>query len=80
VTHLSPPAQQIAKEEQLDIPSIESCDCLGECGYGPNILLDNAILINNVRSQEDIRQALGLPPAVAAVAKPEEAEKVSSSA
>jgi hypothetical protein len=73
------PREQIAKEEQLDIPIIESCDCLGECGYGPNILIDNAILINNVRNQEDIRQALGLPPAVA-VAKQEEAETVSPSA
>jgi hypothetical protein len=43
-------------------------------------MIDNAILINNVRNQEDIRQALGLPPAAVVVAKPEEAEKVSSSA
>jgi NADH:ubiquinone oxidoreductase subunit E len=38
---------------------VEGCDCQGECGYGPNILVDGQI-INNVRGTEAILQACGM--------------------
>jgi hypothetical protein len=52
--------RQMVEAEQLPDINIESCDCLGECGYGPNILVNNIKLINNVRGEEAIRQVLGL--------------------
>ena len=50
---------------------IESCDCLGECGYGPNVMMitqnedssnNDKILKNHIRGQEAIYQVLGLTP------------------
>ena len=51
---------------------VEKCDCLGECGYGPNVMRviqngdndDEPIksLINQVRGKDSMYQALGLPP------------------
>jgi hypothetical protein len=54
---------------------VETCDCLGECGYGPNIMMwtidnnnDDATtttgtqqqLINQVRGRDAIYQVLGI--------------------
>lgn len=50
---------QIVEEENLDHVVVESCDCQGECGYGPNVVL-NGKIVNGVRGKEAVRQALGL--------------------
>lgn len=33
--------------------------CQGECGYGPNLVVDGNI-VNDVKSREDILKALGI--------------------
>jgi NADH:ubiquinone oxidoreductase subunit E len=45
-------------EEKELSTTIEACDCQGECGYGPNLLVDGK-LVNNVRGREAVLQALG---------------------
>mmetsp|Transcript_21424 Transcript_21424/g.32673 ORF Transcript_21424/g.32673 Transcript_21424/m.32673 type:complete len:130 (+) Transcript_21424:110-499(+) len=47
---------------------VEGCDCQGECGYGPNIVLDGK-LINGVKGVEAVEKALGIPSATAAEAE-----------
>lgn len=55
--------QQVIAEEEEEAEgmssstTVERCDCQGECGYGPNIVVDNK-LINNVRGRDAIVQAL----------------------
>jgi hypothetical protein len=53
---------------------VEVCDCLGECGYGPNLVVDGAI-VNGVRGRAAVMQALGI-----AVSAAEEAAKSSENA
>jgi hypothetical protein len=58
-------------EQNTLTTNVEKCDCLGECGYGPNVMRiiqandDNAstekTLINQMRGKDSIYQALGLP-------------------
>jgi Thioredoxin-like [2Fe-2S] ferredoxin len=38
---------------------VEVCDCLGECGYGPNLVVDGRI-VNGVRGRMAVMQALGM--------------------
>jgi NADH:ubiquinone oxidoreductase subunit E len=38
---------------------VEGCDCQGECGYGPNILVDGMIK-NDIKTSADIMKALGI--------------------
>ena len=49
---------QIVQEMDLST-TVEGCDCQGECGYGPNLLIDGK-LVNSVRGREAVLQALGL--------------------
>lgn len=42
-----------------DTVLVEGCDCQGECGYGPNIVVDGK-LINGIKGKEAILQALGI--------------------
>ena len=52
--------------------NVEKCDCLGECGYGPNVMRiipsnddeqqAETTLINQMRGNDSIHLALGLPP------------------
>lgn len=52
--------QQVVEEEGLSsATTVERCYCQGECGYGPNVLVDDK-LINNVRGREAVLQALGI--------------------
>lgn len=52
--------QQVVEEEGLSTTTtVERCYCQGECGYGPNVLVDEK-LINNVRGRDAVLQALGL--------------------
>jgi hypothetical protein len=52
--------QQVVEEEGLaTTTTVERCYCQGECGYGPNIVVDDK-LINNVRGRDAVLQALGL--------------------
>jgi hypothetical protein len=53
---------------------VEVCDCLGECGYGPNLVVDGTI-VNGVRGRMAVMQALGI-----AVSAAEEAAKTSENA
>ena len=39
---------------------VSGCDCQGECGYGPNVLV-NGKLINGVRGVPAVESALGIP-------------------
>jgi NADH:ubiquinone oxidoreductase subunit E len=39
--------------------AVEICDCLGECGYGPNLVVDGR-LVNGVRGRMAVLNALGL--------------------
>jgi NADH:ubiquinone oxidoreductase subunit E len=41
---------------------VEVVDCLGECGYGPNLVVDGR-LVNGVRGREAVLSALGVVPA-----------------
>lgn len=38
---------------------MEGCDCQGECGYGPNLLVDGKI-VNSVKGKEAVEKALGI--------------------
>jgi hypothetical protein len=42
-----------------DAVEVECVDCQGECGYGPNVVVDGT-LINGVRGRDAIMQALGI--------------------
>lgn len=48
-------------EEQglTSVIAVEGCDCQGECGYGPNLVVDGK-LVNNVKGKEAILEALGI--------------------
>jgi NADH:ubiquinone oxidoreductase subunit E len=49
-------------EENADLLSnvvVEGCDCQGECGYGPNLVVDGQI-VNGVRGKEAVLEALGV--------------------
>lgn len=51
----------VLEEEGLqDSVKVEICECQGECGYGPNILLDGKKLINGVKGKEAVAKALGI--------------------
>lgn len=39
--------------------TVQGCDCQGECGYGPNILVDGKI-VNGVKDKDAIVKALGI--------------------
>lgn len=39
--------------------TVEACDCQGECGYGPNIVV-NGKIVNGVRGREAVLKALGV--------------------
>lgn len=45
--------------EQRNAVEVEVCDCLGECGYGPNLVVDGRI-VNGVRGRMAVMQALGM--------------------
>lgn len=51
-------------EEREDLATsvllVGICDCQGECGYGPNLLLNGKKLVNGVKTKEDILKALDL--------------------
>jgi NADH:ubiquinone oxidoreductase subunit E len=50
--------KEIVDEKGLST-TVEICDCQGECGYGPNLVVDGK-LINGVRGKEAVLQALGV--------------------
>lgn len=51
-------AYKIVEEKGLST-TVEACDCQGECGYGPNLLVDGK-LFNNVRGRDAVLQALNI--------------------
>ena len=59
--------QQVLQENNNNNPAdnndepieVEICDCLGECGYGPNLVVDGQI-VNGVRGRQAVLQALGM--------------------
>mmetsp|Transcript_3460 Transcript_3460/g.5137 ORF Transcript_3460/g.5137 Transcript_3460/m.5137 type:complete len:130 (+) Transcript_3460:51-440(+) len=52
--------KEIIEEQGLaDSFQVMPCDCQGECGYGPNIVIDGK-LINAVSGRSAVVQALGL--------------------
>lgn len=51
---------QILEEKGMETAIVvEPCDCQGECGYGPNLLVDGKI-VNDVKGREAILKALGI--------------------
>jgi len=38
---------------------VEGCECQGECGYGPNLVIDGKI-VNSVKGRDAVEKALGL--------------------
>jgi NADH:ubiquinone oxidoreductase subunit E len=52
---------EVLEEKGLtDAVAVECVDCQGECGYGPNVVVDGK-LVNSVRGREAVIQALGIP-------------------
>lgn len=52
--------QEVVEEKGVSEKfTVEGCDCQGECGYGPNLVVDGDI-VNSVRGREAVMQALGL--------------------
>lgn len=52
--------QTVLEEQGLTTAiTVEGCDCQGECGYGPNLVVDGK-LINNVKGKEAVLKALGI--------------------
>lgn len=43
----------------LETIKVEGCECQGECGYGPNLLLDGKI-VNGVKGKDAVIKALGI--------------------
>jgi hypothetical protein len=39
---------------------VEACDCQGECGYGPNLVVDGRLVNGVQRNVDSILQALGV--------------------
>ena len=78
--------KQIVDQNALESTTyVEKCDCLGECGYGPNVMRiirsssndnneDKTTLINQMRGPDNIYQALGIitPPLPSPSTTPEE--------
>jgi len=55
-------AQVLEEEGLTDTVTVAACDCQGECGYGPNMLVDGK-LVNDVRGRNAVIQALGISSA-----------------
>ena len=52
--------KEVLEETGLtDAVEVECVDCQGECGYGPNVVVDGK-LVNGVRGRDAIMQALGI--------------------
>jgi len=65
--------KQVLEENNLvDTIKLQGCDCQGECGYGPNLLIDGK-LINGVKGKEAVMKALGIIAVAEAVAEAESA-------
>lgn len=43
----------------VDAVKVEACECQGECGYGPNLVVDGKI-VNRVKGRENVMKALGI--------------------
>jgi len=46
-------------EKELNTVTVEICDCQGECGYGPNLVVDGKI-VNRVKGRQAVIKALGM--------------------
>jgi hypothetical protein len=57
---------------------VEVCDCLGECGYGPNLVVDGRI-VNGVRGRMAVMQALGMAAVSASSSKANDENKSEAS-
>jgi hypothetical protein len=57
---------------------VEVCDCLGECGYGPNLVVDGRI-VNGVRGRMAVMQALGMAAVSASSSKANDENKAEAS-
>lgn len=50
----------LEEKDMVGAVTVEKCGCQGECGYGPNLLIDGKKLINRVKSREAVLKALGI--------------------
>ena len=41
----------------VDTIKVEGCDCQGECGYGPNLVIDGK-MVNRVKGKDAVIKAL----------------------
>ena len=51
--------QVLEENNLLETIKVEVCECQGECGYGPNLLLDGKI-VNGVKGKDAVIKALGI--------------------
>ena len=49
----------LEENDLLDSVVVQDCECQGECGYGPNLLLDGK-MVNRVKGKDAVVKALGL--------------------
>merc|ERR1719223_2455600 len=49
----------LEENDLLDSVVVQDCECQGECGYGPNLLLDGK-MVNRVKGKDAVAKALGL--------------------
>jgi NADH:ubiquinone oxidoreductase subunit E len=49
----------LEENDLLDSVVVQDCECQGECGYGPNLLLDGK-MVNRVKGKDAVEKALGL--------------------
>lgn len=49
----------LEEKNLLGTINVEICECQGECGYGPNLVVDGKIK-NSVKGKDAVLQALGI--------------------
>lgn len=55
--------KEVVEEKGMtDLITVEACDCQGECGYGPNLVVNGKIK-NGVKGKDAILKALGIEEA-----------------
>jgi len=52
----------LEEKNLLGTINVEICECQGECGYGPNLVVDGKIK-NSVKGKDAVLQALGIDDA-----------------
>mmetsp|Transcript_6292 Transcript_6292/g.11463 ORF Transcript_6292/g.11463 Transcript_6292/m.11463 type:complete len:123 (-) Transcript_6292:1009-1377(-) len=55
--------KEVVEEKGMtNLITVEACDCQGECGYGPNLVVNGKIK-NGVKGKDAVLKALGIEEA-----------------